>query len=364
MPSIPAVRIRAVNDRPMRLDRRFVIYWMVAARRTASNFGLQRACDHARQLRRPLLVFEPLRAGYAWASDRLHAFVLQGMQDNAAAFAAANVTYLPYVEPEPGAGRGLLAVLARRACPRDHRRTAGFLPAAHGLGGGQEAPRATRAGRWQRPVTAARDRSRVSDRVGFRRMLQRELPPYLAKLPAAKPLRRLPRVVRDAEPHERELRAWPMATPALLAATPTALAAAADRSRRRAGTAAWRCARRGSRPRSFILTSSRGTTRATATPTMTRKRPVAVPAFRSRLRARDRRPRVGAADWDPSWARGAKVTGSREGWWGLPRRREAFLDELITWRELGYGFCFHRADYDRCVFATRRGRATLDRART
>ena len=26
---------------------------------------------------------------------------------------------------------------------------------------------------------------------------------------------------------------------------------------------------------------------------------------------------------------------------------EAFLDELVTWRELGYVFCFHRPDYDR-----------------
>ena len=40
-----------------------------------------------------------------------------------------------------------------------------------------------------------------------------------------------------------------------------------------------------------------------------------------------------------------RPTGRREGWWGLPPASEAFLDELVTWRELGYGFCFHRADY-------------------
>ena len=22
------------------------------------------------------------------------------------------------------------------------------------------------------------------------------------------------------------------------------------------------------------------------------------------------------------------------------------MDQIVTWRELGYGFCFHRADYD------------------
>jgi deoxyribodipyrimidine photo-lyase len=42
------------------------------------------------------------------------------------------------------------------------------------------------------------------------------------------------------------------------------------------------------------------------------------------------------------------ATGSREGWWGLEPDYESFLDEMITWRELGYGFSFHRPDdYDR-----------------
>ncbi|MEC8022499.1 MAG: deoxyribodipyrimidine photolyase, partial [Myxococcota bacterium] len=41
-----------------------------------------------------------------------------------------------------------------------------------------------------------------------------------------------------------------------------------------------------------------------------------------------------------------KATGKREGWWGLSAAAEAFFDELITWREVGYTFCHHRlADY-------------------
>src|SRR5689334_7283748 len=82
---VPAVRIRFANDAPVRPERGHVLYWMVAARRARSNFALQRAVELARELNRPLLVFEPLRAGYAWASDRMHAFVLQGMADNAKA---------------------------------------------------------------------------------------------------------------------------------------------------------------------------------------------------------------------------------------------------------------------------------------
>src|SRR5690606_19386952 len=70
----------------------------------------------AARLGRPLVILEALRAGYPWASDRLHAFVLQGMADNRAAFEGGPARHLAYVEPTPGAGSGLLAALAERAC--------------------------------------------------------------------------------------------------------------------------------------------------------------------------------------------------------------------------------------------------------
>ena len=38
---------------------------------------------------------------------------------------------------------------------------------------------------------------------------------------------------------------------------------------------------------------------------------------------------------------------------------EAFLDELVTWRELGYVFCFHRPDYERFESLPDWARATL-----
>ena len=42
----------------------------------------------------------------------------------------------------------------------------------------------------------------------------------------------------------------------------------------------------------------------------------------------------------------AKATGSRSGWWGMQGPAEAFLDQLVTWRELGFNMCAHREDYD------------------
>ncbi|HEX8108215.1 MAG TPA: deoxyribodipyrimidine photolyase, partial [Kofleriaceae bacterium] len=66
-----------------------------------------------------------------------------------------------------------------------------------------------------------------------------------------------------------------------------------------------------------------------------------------------------SAGWDPSRL-ADRPTGRREGWWGLPAGAEAFLDQLVTWRELGYGFCFHRADFDRYASLPDWARRTLD----
>ena len=41
------------------------------------------------------------------------------------------------------------------------------------------------------------------------------------------------------------------------------------------------------------------------------------------------------------------TSGGREGWWGMTSESEGFLDELITWREVGYNFCSQRRDYNR-----------------
>jgi deoxyribodipyrimidine photo-lyase len=39
--------------------------------------------------------------------------------------------------------------------------------------------------------------------------------------------------------------------------------------------------------------------------------------------------------------------GAKEGWWGASPSVEAFLDQVITWRELGFNMASRRADHDR-----------------
>ncbi|MDP9146498.1 MAG: deoxyribodipyrimidine photolyase, partial [Acidobacteriota bacterium] len=95
---VPAIRVRKSNAAPVNDSGDYVLYWMIANRRLAYNFALDRALEHCRKFGRPLIIFEALRCGYQWASNRLHRFVIDGMADNARECAAQNVPYYPYVE--------------------------------------------------------------------------------------------------------------------------------------------------------------------------------------------------------------------------------------------------------------------------
>ena len=50
--------------------------------------------------------------------------------------------------------------------------------------------------------------------------------------------------------------------------------------------------------------------------------------------------------WKPEKL-GLRTNGSRDGWWNMSPSADRFLDQLITWREVGYNFAAHREDYDR-----------------
>jgi deoxyribodipyrimidine photo-lyase len=342
------MRVTAANSAPLRPRRAYVLYWMIAARRTAWSFALDRAIAHAVELGRPLVVVEPLRCDYPWASDRLHAFVMRGMADNAAAFAAAGVTYLPYVEPAVGAGRGLLAALARRACVVVTDEQPGFfLPRMVAAAAAQLDVRVEQVdGAGVLPLRAAPDAFATA--MAFRRHLQRTVAPYLVERPAARPLARAG--LGGGEIAGSVLRRWPSArgyaelsidhdVPPV--AYPGGAIEAARVARRFVRDRLPRYAER-SHPDAEV---------ASGLSPYLHFGHIGVHDVLSQL--------VRACDWDPSRL-GTRVTGKKEGWWGLPAEAEAFVDELVTWRELGAGFCFYRRDYDRYASLPPWARATLD----
>ena len=112
----PSIRVTSLNKGTLNTNGDYVLYWMIAQRRLTWNFALQRAIERCIALEKPLLIFEPLRLDYPWASERIHQFIIQGMRDNEEVANTHGVTYFPYVEPTLGAGKGLLKTLCERAC--------------------------------------------------------------------------------------------------------------------------------------------------------------------------------------------------------------------------------------------------------
>ena len=84
MTQVSDFRIQKCNDAEANPKGDYVLYWMIAYRRTHWNFSLQRAVEWSSRFGKPLVILEALRCGYQWASDRIHRFVIEGMQDNAA----------------------------------------------------------------------------------------------------------------------------------------------------------------------------------------------------------------------------------------------------------------------------------------
>jgi deoxyribodipyrimidine photo-lyase len=72
---------------------------------------------------------------------------------------------------------------------------------------------------------------------------------------------------------------------------------------------------------------------------------------------------VAAAErWSPE--RLARTTsGAREGWWGMSPGAEAFLDQAVTWREIGFNLAARLPAYDRYDSLPAWAQATLERHR-
>ena len=344
MNRVPEIRIRKANRAAVRESGEYVLYWMIASRRLRYNFALDRALEHCRVLGKPLLVFESLRAGYEWASDRIHVFVLQGMEANARYCEKRGVTYLAYVELRQGAGKGLLQALAQDACVVvTDEFPCFFLPrmvasAAKQVGvlleevdsNGLLPLRAT-----QQAAARAFD---------FRRLLQKELPNHFGQFPESEPLKQLKRGQRVTLA-ENTLAKWKMATKELLrgdkrpldrlpidhTVNPVGLKGGQEEARAKL--------RAFFEKKLTLYADHRNEPERDVTSGFSpylHFGHISVHEIFAELAKREK--------WTPEKL-AVRGNGSREGWWNMSATAESFLDELITWREVGYNFAAHRRDY-------------------
>lgn len=339
-----SLRVQAANAAPVRPRGRYVLYWMTANRRPGWNFALQHAVDAALELRKPLVVLEALRCGYPWASDRLHAFVLQGMAANAERFADARVLYYPYVEPRLGDGSGLLERLAREASlVVADEFPCFFLPRMTAAAARKLAVRVeTVDSNGLLPLRAA---DRVFQRaVDFRRFLQKDLPGRLCDAPRPDPLDAdLP----SASPiGEDVLRRWPPAPSEALRASDDFLASlpidhAVPPAPAEGG---WRAATR--RLREFLARRLAGYGEKRNDPDQDFSSGLSPYLHFGHVSPHQVFHELAQLEgWRPDRL-GRAAQGKREGWWGMSPSAEAFLDQLVVWRELGYNTSSKSDRYD------------------
>ena len=332
---VPAERIRTIGVKAPRPDGDYVLYWMIASRRLRHSFALDRAVENARALGKPLLILEPLRVGYEHASDRIHTFVQDGMRDNEAEASAAGVRYLCYVEALKGAGRGLLRALSRQACMVVTDDSPAFhYPAMLEAAAKRSTVRLEAVdGNGLLPM-------RVPDRAfttahSFRRYLQRTLPEHLGVRPSAAPLRTLAGMPQAVVPRDVLDRWGPgRVDPAKLPIDHTVLPA----DIRGGPTAGRRCLRRFVAGRLSSYADSRNDPDVEATSGLSPYLHFGHVGAHEVFAAVVRHER-----WSPVKL-GSTTDGKRSGWWGASASAEAFLDQLVTWRELGFNRCVQRPD--------------------
>ncbi len=108
-------RVFKRNQNEPNPDGEFVLYWMQINRRFHYNFALEYAVGWANKLDKPLLILEAFSCDYPWATDRTHTFMMQGMKEHLETIDRRSFHYLPYVEKESGQYEKLLMSLSTRA---------------------------------------------------------------------------------------------------------------------------------------------------------------------------------------------------------------------------------------------------------
>ncbi|MDT8419452.1 MAG: deoxyribodipyrimidine photolyase [Desulfuromonadales bacterium] len=340
--SFSPLRLQTGNQRPVNPQGHYILYWMIAARRCHWNFGLQRATEAARELGVGLLICEPLPCDDPFACERTHHFIIEGMRDNRNHLSGKPVLYWPWVETCPGESRGLLESLAAEAClvVTDHVTTA-TLPRLLGMAP-EKLPMRLEVVDANGLLPLAVTEKAYTTAYAFRRLLHKALPAFIDDRPLADPLIKLqlPPVVPPRAVTER----WPAADPdALLAENhlnklpidhlvkPAPLCGGSESAE--------------SRLEDFLSEDLAAYTEQRNIPDLDRTSHMSAYLHFGQISSHQIFARLAEKEGWTSRRLALKPSGQRCGWWGMSESAEAFLDELVTWRELGHVFCQHRTDY-------------------
>jgi deoxyribodipyrimidine photo-lyase len=108
-------RVIRLNNRPILERAKYVLYWMQIFKRIEYNHSLVWAIRRANELNLPLIVYEGLKYYYPWANDRLHTFILEGVEEKLLGFEKLGIRYIFYLQENSKSPRNVVAELARDA---------------------------------------------------------------------------------------------------------------------------------------------------------------------------------------------------------------------------------------------------------
>ncbi len=109
------VRVRSLNDAPIRRGAKYVLYWSQMNRRVEENHALAYAIQLGNQLQLPVLFYEALGCTYPYANDRLHTFVLEGVPETAKRVRKLGLGYVFHLRRRASDPNNALYVLAAEA---------------------------------------------------------------------------------------------------------------------------------------------------------------------------------------------------------------------------------------------------------
>lgn len=105
-----------MNDKSPNNDGKYVLYWMQMFKRTTHNHALNFAIREANERKVPLVVYEGLKYYYSWANDRIHTFILEGVEEKRKAFKKLGIKYVFYLQEDEHSPKNIVAEIAKDAC--------------------------------------------------------------------------------------------------------------------------------------------------------------------------------------------------------------------------------------------------------
>ena len=350
-------RLRVVNDKEVFVDGEYVLYWMIAARRFNYNAALEYAAKLAENYGKPLLVVEEISTSHKFANDRITSFVIQGMVENTSIFKEHNIRFIPWVETPLSGPMGLLKTLAKRACLIVTDDFPTYYPLSATKAAGRSLNRKVIAVDSNGVFPMSWTSSAFSTAHSFRRFIHANFSRCRETWPQKVPINTDYDYSINDDLYRSIIQECSVKIPPY--------------------EWLWRCSEGGSTGKKALSTididhdvqpvrQARGGRNTAA-------KKLAV-FLKNRLnrynvdRNNIEKPSVsGLSPWlhfghissieivgkildSEKWTPENITTsrkGAREGWWGLPAGVESFLDQIITWRELGFNNAFHNPNHNK-----------------